>query len=96
MIFLCESEVLCKNEYDWRRDMIVPEEDEYSYPERKPIRRETEEPRADLITIHIYKDQIVRMTEDVIRWMFHKVKGIFRRKRKQKKERDVENKKYRK
>ena len=48
-----------------------------------------EQPRADLITIHIYKDQIVKLTEDVIRWVFHKIKGAFRKKKKTK-GRDVE------
>ena len=44
--------------------------------------RGSDEPRADLITIHIYKDQIVKVTEDVIRWMFHKVRKMFKKKKK--------------
>ena len=70
---------MCKNENEWYRDMIIPEE---YHTKREP----PEEERADLITIHIYKDQIVKLTEDVIRWMFHKVKGMFKRKKKQRKE----------
>lgn len=64
---------------------MIPEDDYYG---RRP---EEEEKRADLITIHIYKDQIVKLTEDVIRWVFHKVKGAFRKKKKERKEQRKEN-----
>lgn len=70
--------MLWKTNNDWHKDMIS----RYSYPyeEEEP----PEEPRADLITIHIYKDQIVKLTEDVIRWVFHKIKSAFKKKKKSK------------
>lgn len=69
--------MLCKNENEWRRGLIVPEDDYYDSREVK------EERRDDLITIHIYKDQIVKTTEDIIRWTFRKIKSLFRKKKKE-------------
>lgn len=74
--------MLCKNENEWRRGLIAPPDDDYYGRRDYDDYNETkEQPRADLITIHIYKDQIVKLTEDVIRWMFHKVKGMFKKKK---------------
>jgi len=84
--FTDESEVLCKNENDWRRGLIVPEDDDY-YPRKAP----EDEQRADLITIHIYKDQIVKLTEDIIRWAFRKIKGAFRQRKKERQQNRKEN-----
>lgn len=75
--------MLCKSENEWRRGLIVPDEDDYY---EKRITSETQ--RDDLITIHIYKDQIVKATEDVIRWAFHKIKNIFRKKKKEHKKQE--------
>ena len=81
--------MLCKNENEWRNGMI-PRDRYYYDPEESDDDYEPKtdhtEPRADLITIHIYKDQIVKLTEDVIRWMFHKVKGMFKKKTRKRKE----------
>ena len=64
--------------------MIVPNDDYYGRNSYDDYEKPEPEQRADLITIHIYKDQIVKLTEDVIRWMFHKIKGAFRRKKQEK------------
>ena len=75
--------MLCKNENEWRRGLMIPDEDYYGRDDIEP----KEEKRADLITIHIYKDQIVKLTEDVIRWIFHKIKNTFKRKKSNSKKR---------
>lgn len=69
--------MLCKNENEWRRGLIVPEDDYYDN------RVSESNQRDDLITIHIYKDQIVKATEDIIRWAFRKIKTLFRKKKKE-------------
>lgn len=58
-------------------------------PEDRWKDEEDPEERKDLITIHIYKDQIVKLTEDVIRWMFHKVKSAFKKKKTAKRKDDA-------
>lgn len=76
--------MLCKNDNEWRRGLITQDDDYYDRYGDYENRKEPAEPRADLITIHIYKDQIVKLTEDVIRWVFHKIKGAFRKKKQKK------------
>lgn len=74
--------MLWKTDNDWHKNMIS--KNNYYYDDEEPdeYEKSSEQPRADLITIHIYKDQIVKLTEDVIRWIFHKIKGAFKRKKK--------------
>ena len=53
-------------------------------PEEKP----KDEHPPDLITVHINRDQLVCLTEDLLVWIFRKIKGAFKRKKKTKKVRD--------
>ena len=50
-----------------------------------PEQEEEKQPAPDLITVHINRDQLVRLTEDLMVWVFRKIKGIFRKRKKKKK-----------
>ena len=51
--------------------MYIPEE------KSKPI-----EHNPDLITVHINRDQLVCLAEDLLLWTFRKIKGLFRKRKK--------------
>ena len=58
--------------------MYIPEE------KPKPI-----EHNPDLITVHINRDQLVCLAEDLLLWTFRKIKGLFRKKKKTTNETEV-------
>ena len=47
-----------------------------------PEKEKEETPAPDLITVHINRDQLVRLTEDLLIWIFKKIKNSFKRKKK--------------
>ena len=57
------------NGHDRYYDLYIPEQPK-------------EENVPDLITVHINRDQLVRLTEDLLIWMFKRIKSIFKKKKK--------------
>ena len=51
-------------------------------PEEKP---KEEDHNPDLITVHINRDQLVCLTEDLLMWIFRKIRKGFAKMRKKKK-----------